>query len=176
MCLSSGLPVLLLLLPASVNNQKSSGYANSPAGPVPPTDSCSRQACTPQVKSLFALIPFVLFVSPNPHVCLRLYVPEFASTLSVSVGDCSSGDEADGGNCPLFLRIGSVSLRHGPVTVNCSGTTCSAALSNPPWDTWLRVDVESGHDNRSITFTIVSNSTGDHTKERQRHTHTHNCF
>lgn len=105
----------------------------------------------------------------NTRVYLRLYVPDFASSLSVSVADCSSGDGLDGGNCPLVLRIGSVSLQHGPVTVNCSGTTCSAALSNPPWDTWLRVDVESSRDNRSVTFAVVSNYTGDRAV-RRRHT------
>lgn len=90
-----------------------------------------------------------------------MYVPEFASSLSVSVADCSSGEGVDSGNCSLVLRLGSVSLQHGPVTVNCSGTGCSAALSNPPWDTWLRVVVESSLDNRTITFSIVSNYTGE---------------
>lgn len=90
----------------------------------------------------------------------RLYVPEFASSLSVSVADCSLVEGADGGNCSLVLRIGSDSLQHGPLAVNCSGTGCSAALSNPPWDTWLRVEVKSRKDNQ--TFSIVSNYTGEH--------------
>ena len=93
-----------------------------------------------------------------------MYVPEFASSLSVSVADCSSGEAADSGNCSLVLRLGSVSLQHGPVTVNCSGISCSAALPNPPWDTWLRVVVESSQDNRTVTFSIVSNYTGEHKK------------
>lgn len=101
----------------------------------------------------------------NLHVCSRLYVPEFASSLSVSVSDCSSGDEADGGTCPLVLRV-------GPVTVNCSETTCTAALSNPPWDAWLRVDVENSRDNRSVAFTVVSNYTGGSTNPNHTHTHT----
>uniref|UniRef100_A0A3Q3XCR3 EGF-like domain-containing protein n=1 Tax=Mola mola TaxID=94237 RepID=A0A3Q3XCR3_MOLML len=67
--------------------------------------------------------------------------------------------EGDGGNCSLVLRIGSASLQHGPVIVNCSGMGCSAALFNPPWDTWLRVHVESSQDNRTFTFGIVSNYT-----------------
>lgn len=95
-------------------------------------------------------------------VFLRLYVPEFASSLSVSVANCLSGDGVDGGNCSLVLRLGSVSLQHGPVTVNCSGTGCSASLSNPPWDAWLRVVVESNQDNRTVTFSVVSNYTGEH--------------
>lgn len=90
--------------------------------------------------------------APDKPARLKLYVPELASSLSVSVSDCSSGDEADGGSCPLVLRV-------GPVTVNCSETTCTAALSNPPWDAWLRVDVESARDNRSVAFTVVSNYT-----------------
>lgn len=106
----------------------------------------------------------------SPRVCFRLYVPEFTSSLSVSVADCSSGDEAGGADCSLVLSIGSVSLQHDPVTVNCSGTTCTAALSSPPWDTWLRVHVESGRDNRSVTFTVVSNYTGGHTNLKQRET------
>lgn len=75
---------------------------------------------------------------------------------------CSSGEGPDGSNCSLVLRIGSVSPQHGLVTVNCSGAGCSAALSNPPWDAWLRVDVESRQDNRTVSFSIVSNYTGDH--------------
>uniref|UniRef100_A0A671W784 Post-glycosylphosphatidylinositol attachment to proteins 6 n=1 Tax=Sparus aurata TaxID=8175 RepID=A0A671W784_SPAAU len=90
---------------------------------------------------------------------LKLYVPEFASSLSVSVADCSSGEGSDSGNCSLILRLGSSSLHRGPLTVNCSGIGCSAALSNPPWDTWLRVVVESSQDNRTVTFSIVSNYT-----------------
>lgn len=89
-------------------------------------------------------------------------MPEFASSLSVSVADCSSGEGADSGNCSLVLRLGSSSLQRGPVTVNCSGIGCSAVLSHPSWDTWLRVVVESSKDNRTVTFSIISNYTGDH--------------
>lgn len=80
------------------------------------------------------------------------------------MADCSSEEGSDSSNCSLVLRIGSVSLQHGPVTVNCSGAGCSAALSNPPWDTWLRVEVESRQDNRTVSFSVVSNYTGDHRK------------
>lgn len=97
--------------------------------------------------------------APDRHARLKLYVPEFASSLFVSVADCSSGEGEDNGNCSLVLRLGSASLQHGPVTVNCSGIGCSAALSNPPWATWLRVVVESSQDNRTVTFSIVSNYT-----------------
>ncbi|XP_075954484.1 post-GPI attachment to proteins factor 6 isoform X1 [Anarhichas minor] len=97
--------------------------------------------------------------APDRPARLKLYVPQFASSLSVSVADCSSEEGADGGNCSLVLRLGSTSLQNRPVTVNCSGIGCSAALSNPPWDTWVRVVVESGLDNRTVSFSIVSNTT-----------------
>uniref|UniRef100_UPI0037E98C19 post-GPI attachment to proteins factor 6 n=1 Tax=Semicossyphus pulcher TaxID=241346 RepID=UPI0037E98C19 len=97
--------------------------------------------------------------APDRPARLKLFVPEFASSLSVSVADCSSEEAAESGNCSLVLRLGSVSPHHDPVTVNCSGISCSAALSNPPWDTWLRVVVESKQDNRTVTFNIVSNYT-----------------
>uniref|UniRef100_A0A8P4K3M3 EGF-like domain-containing protein n=1 Tax=Dicentrarchus labrax TaxID=13489 RepID=A0A8P4K3M3_DICLA len=96
---------------------------------------------------------------PDRPARLKLYVPEFASSLFVSVADCSTGEGVDGANCSLVLRLGSASLQHGPVTVNCSGISCSAALSNPPWHTWLRVVVESSQDNRTVSFSIVSNYT-----------------
>ncbi|KAG7523562.1 hypothetical protein JOB18_000010 [Solea senegalensis] len=97
--------------------------------------------------------------TPDSPTRLKLYVPEFASSLSISVADCSSGEGTDGGNCSLVLRLGSSSLQQSPVTVNCSGTGCSAVLSNPPWDSWLRVVVESSQDNRTVTFSIFSNYT-----------------
>ncbi|XP_029380904.1 post-GPI attachment to proteins factor 6 [Echeneis naucrates] len=95
----------------------------------------------------------------NQPARLKLYVPEFSSSLSISVGNCSSREGADFGNCSLVLRLGSSSLQHGPVTVNCSGISCSAEVSNPPWHTWLRVVVESSQVNRTVTFSIVSNYT-----------------
>ncbi|KAM3604784.1 uncharacterized protein V6R79_016130 [Siganus canaliculatus] len=96
---------------------------------------------------------------PDRPARLKLYVPEFASSLSISVSDCSSGEGAASGICSLVLRLGSTSLQHDPVTVNCSGVSCSAALSNPPWDTWLRVEVESSEENRTVAFSIISNYT-----------------
>ncbi|XP_041848169.1 post-GPI attachment to proteins factor 6 isoform X2 [Melanotaenia boesemani] len=97
--------------------------------------------------------------APDRPARLKFYVPEFASSLAVSVSDCSSGRAAESGNCSLLLRIGSVSLQQGPVTVNCSGVGCSATLSNPPWDTWLQVVVESSQINHTVTFSISSNHT-----------------
>ncbi|XP_067385123.1 post-GPI attachment to proteins factor 6 isoform X2 [Channa argus] len=96
---------------------------------------------------------------PDKPARLKLYVPEFASSLSVSVADCLSGEGADGRNCSLILRLGSIAPQQSPVTVNCSGISCSAMLSNPPWDTWLRVFVESSKENHTVTFNIVSSYT-----------------
>ncbi|XP_071774702.1 post-GPI attachment to proteins factor 6 [Centroberyx gerrardi] len=97
--------------------------------------------------------------APDRPARLKLFVPEFASSLSVSVADCSWGEGPESGNCSLVLKLGSSSLREGPVTVNCSGAGCSATLSTPPWDTWIRVVVESSHDNHTVTFSITSNYT-----------------
>ncbi|XP_047445065.1 post-GPI attachment to proteins factor 6 [Mugil cephalus] len=96
--------------------------------------------------------------APDKPARLKVYVPEFASSLTISVTGCSS-DEGVEGNCPLVLRLGSASLQHSQVAGNCSETGCSATLSNPPWDTWLRVVVESSQVNRTVTFSIVSNYT-----------------
>ncbi|KAM7378938.1 hypothetical protein PAMP_004526 [Pampus punctatissimus] len=98
--------------------------------------------------------------APEKPARLKLYVPEFTSSLSISVADCSSAEgDLGSGKCSLVLRLGSTSLQEGPVTVNCSGLSCSATLSSPPWDTWLRVVVESNQDNRTVTFSVVSNYT-----------------
>ncbi|XP_030017288.1 post-GPI attachment to proteins factor 6 isoform X2 [Sphaeramia orbicularis] len=98
-------------------------------------------------------------VAPDRPARLKLYVPEFASSFSISVADCSSEEEPHNENCSLVFRIGSVSLQEEPLTVNCSGIECSATLANPPWDAWLQVVVESNHDNRTVAFSIVSNYT-----------------
>ncbi|XP_034038979.1 transmembrane protein 8B-like [Thalassophryne amazonica] len=97
--------------------------------------------------------------APNRPARLKLYVPEFASSVTISVADCSSAEGPGSTNCSLAIRLGSASLLEGPVTVNCSGIGCSATLFTPPWNTWLRVVVESRHDNHSVTFRIVSNYT-----------------
>ncbi|KAM4556403.1 post-GPI attachment to proteins factor 6 isoform 1-T1 [Fundulus diaphanus] len=98
--------------------------------------------------------------APDRPARLKVFVPEFASSLSVSVAECSSeGEAAESKSCPLLLRLGSVSLRHSQTTVNCSGISCSASLSHPPWDTWLRVVVESSQVNRTVTFKIAANYT-----------------
>lgn len=50
------------------------------------------------------------------------------------------------------------------MTVNCSGLSCSASLSNPPWGSWLRVVVDSSRVNQTVTFTVLSNLTGERRK------------
>uniref|UniRef100_A0A3B5Q749 Post-glycosylphosphatidylinositol attachment to proteins 6 n=1 Tax=Xiphophorus maculatus TaxID=8083 RepID=A0A3B5Q749_XIPMA len=90
----------------------------------------------------------------------RLFVPEFTSSLSVSVAECSSGEASEGAGCSLLLRLGSATLQHGQTELNCSGVSCSASLSSPPWDSWLRVVVESNQVNRTVTFRVGSNYTG----------------
>ncbi|KAM9323266.1 post-GPI attachment to proteins factor 6 [Pholidichthys leucotaenia] len=97
--------------------------------------------------------------APDRPARLKLYVPEFVSSLSVSVTNCSSEDGTEAGNCSLVLRLGSASLQHGPAIANCSGSRCSASLLHPPWHTWLRVVIESSQVNRTVTFTVASNYT-----------------
>uniref|UniRef100_A0A3B3XC08 Uncharacterized protein n=1 Tax=Poecilia mexicana TaxID=48701 RepID=A0A3B3XC08_9TELE len=89
-----------------------------------------------------------------------LFVPEFTSSLSVSVAGCSSGEALESAGCSLLLRLGSASLQHSQTELNCSGVSCTLSLSNPPWDSWLRVVVESSQVNRTVTFRIGSNYTG----------------
>nr|XP_061795568.1 transmembrane protein 8B-like [Nerophis lumbriciformis] len=97
--------------------------------------------------------------APKNPARLKLYVPQFASSLSVSVEDCSSMEGPRRSKCSVALSLGSDSLQDRPKKVNCFGTRCSAFLSNPPWDTWLRVVVESIQDNQTVTFSIISNYT-----------------
>ncbi|XP_015228501.1 PREDICTED: transmembrane protein 8A isoform X1 [Cyprinodon variegatus] len=97
--------------------------------------------------------------APDRPARLKMFVPEFTSSLSVSVAECSSGEAEESSSCQLLLRLGSASMRHSQTAVNCSGSRCSASLSNPPWDTWLRIVVESSQINQTITFKIVSNYT-----------------
>lgn len=90
---------------------------------------------------------------------LKLFVPEFVSSISVLVTGCSWGEGPDKEDCSLVLKLGSTSLRQGSMTVNCSAIGCTATLSAPPWNTWLRVVVESVHDNRTTMFSITANYT-----------------
>ncbi|KAF7666431.1 hypothetical protein LDENG_00106130 [Lucifuga dentata] len=97
--------------------------------------------------------------APDIPARLKLYVPEFASSLTISVADCSSEEGPGSEKCSLVLKLGSSSPQQSLVTVNCSGIGCSATLSAPPWDSWLRVYVESNQENRTVHFNITSNYT-----------------
>ncbi|XP_056452898.1 post-GPI attachment to proteins factor 6 isoform X1 [Gadus chalcogrammus] len=98
--------------------------------------------------------------APDRPARLKLFVPEFVSSLSVSLTDCHSQTDPGEGACPLVLRLGSASaLKEGLVTVNCSTNGCSVTLLAPPWHTWLRVVVESKRENHTVTFNVSSNYT-----------------
>lgn len=94
---------------------------------------------------------------PDRAARLKLYVPEFSSSVSVWLTNCSSEEQSD--SCSVVLRLGSRALQEEPLSVSCSGTHCSTTLPNPPWDTWLQVVVETDHSNRTVTFSIASNYT-----------------
>ncbi|XP_061790738.1 post-GPI attachment to proteins factor 6 isoform X2 [Nerophis lumbriciformis] len=97
--------------------------------------------------------------TPDNPARLKLYVPQFASSVSVSLDECASKEGTGSANCSLVLSLGSNSLLEVPVRVNCSGRSCSASLTNPPWDTWLRVVVESVQDNQTAIFNVSSDYT-----------------
>ncbi|XP_012986845.1 post-GPI attachment to proteins factor 6 [Esox lucius] len=103
--------------------------------------------------------PLTQFAAPGRPALLRVFIPEFVSSLSVSVSGCSWGEGLVNGDCLLVLILGSSSLEEGLVTVNCSLTGCSGILLAPPWNTWMRVTVESYHSNRTTNFSISANYT-----------------
>lgn len=100
--------------------------------------------------------------APDRPARLKLFVPEFVSSLSIAVTDCTPQTApGEGPSCPLVLRLGSTSAGdEGLVAVNCSThSPCSATLLAPPWHTWLRVVVETAadaRDNRTVTFNVTS--------------------
>ncbi|XP_045075921.1 post-GPI attachment to proteins factor 6-like [Coregonus clupeaformis] len=81
------------------------------------------------------------------------------SSLSVSVSGCTWGEGLVNGDCSLVLTLGSSSPQGGLVRVNCSLIGCSAVLLAPPWNTWIRVAVDSYHSNRTTAFSISANYT-----------------
>ncbi|XP_051943585.1 post-GPI attachment to proteins factor 6 [Hippocampus zosterae] len=117
--------------------------------------SIEREIDTPIIQSGIKLKKQT--AAPNKPARLKLYVPQFSSSLSVSVDGCSTAEAAGSANCSLALSLGSNSLLRDPARVNCYGLRCSASLANPPWDTWLRVVVESIRDNQTVFFNIESN-------------------
>ncbi|KAB5523190.1 hypothetical protein PHYPO_G00149690 [Pangasianodon hypophthalmus] len=94
------------------------------------------------------------------HAQFRVFVPEFSSKLDVFIQSCSV-QSVPVTDCSLSITLGSASLGQSSViTVNCSGNEpCSASLSNPPWNTWVRVSVEISRANATTTFSISANYT-----------------
>ncbi|XP_053739142.1 post-GPI attachment to proteins factor 6 [Synchiropus splendidus] len=121
-----------------------------------PLLSIRRAVDTPVLQKNVALQQIA---SPVAPARLKFYVPEFASSLSVSVSNCVSVEKPAGGSCLLVLRLGSDSLTEGLMSVNCTGLSCSAVLPNPPWGTWLRVVVESSQEARTVEFNVLSDYT-----------------
>lgn len=94
------------------------------------------------------------------HAQFRVFVPEFSSKLDVFIQSCSV-QTVPVTNCSLSITLGSTSLgQSSAITANCSGNEpCSASLSDPPWNTWVRVSVEISQANVTATFSISANYT-----------------
>ncbi|XP_062866936.1 post-GPI attachment to proteins factor 6 [Trichomycterus rosablanca] len=90
----------------------------------------------------------------------KVFVPEFSSNLEVFIHSCSV-ESVPSRDCGLSIALGSASLVQSSVTtVNCSGNEpCSASVSNPPWNSWVRVTVENSQPNVTTTFSISANHT-----------------
>ncbi|XP_066517707.1 post-GPI attachment to proteins factor 6 [Hoplias malabaricus] len=106
-------------------------------------------------------IPFTQTVTaPLNQAQLKFFVPEFTSKFDVYILSCSvkGGLTSD---CGLSVILGSASLASSSVmTVNCSGKEpCSASVSNPPWNSWVRVTVQLSQPNITAVFTITANYT-----------------
>ncbi|MFT7812126.1 transmembrane protein 8A isoform X2 [Arapaima gigas] len=98
--------------------------------------------------------------SPEKPAVLKFFVPDYSSDLRFHVWGCST-EGVEGPSCPLVITVGSTSL--GPYsvrTVNCTGMTfCTITLLTPPWETWVRVAVESIYVNLTTSFSISANLT-----------------
>ncbi|XP_035261912.1 post-GPI attachment to proteins factor 6 [Anguilla anguilla] len=99
--------------------------------------------------------------SPDNPAVLKLFVPEYTSELTVHISRCVTEGADMSAECPLMLTLGSATLEHSSVkTVNCTGrVTCAIPLHTPPWETWVRVTVESTYVNLTTAFTILANIT-----------------
>lgn len=104
-------------------------------------------------------IPLTQTLTQHPAQ-YRVFVPEFSSQLDVFIQSCSV-QGAPVSECPLSVTLGSASLGESAViSVNCSGAeACSASLSSPPWNTWVRISVEISRDNTTTNFSISTNFT-----------------
>ncbi|KAI1896083.1 hypothetical protein AGOR_G00091150 [Albula goreensis] len=98
--------------------------------------------------------------SPDNPAVLKVFLPEYTSELAVRISGCDT-EGVNAAECPLLLTLGSATLRRSTVrTVNCTGrASCTITLRVPPWETWIRVTVESIYVNVTTDFTISANHT-----------------
>ncbi|XP_018594113.2 post-GPI attachment to proteins factor 6 isoform X1 [Scleropages formosus] len=98
--------------------------------------------------------------SPEKPAFLKFFVPDYSTHLIFHVWGCST-EGVEGADCPLIITVGSTSLQPFSVrTVNCTGmTSCAVRLLTPPWETWIRITVESIYVNLTTTFSVSANLT-----------------
>ncbi|MGH0172581.1 UNVERIFIED_CONTAM: hypothetical protein FKN15_070548 [Acipenser sinensis] len=87
----------------------------------------------------------------------RVFIPAYTAELTLRLGGCRT-ENSTADSCPLVLTLGSAALtRSSPKTVNCSGQDeCPARLHSPPWESWVRITVESLNSNLSTSFQITA--------------------
>ncbi|XP_076838459.1 post-GPI attachment to proteins factor 6 isoform X2 [Brachyhypopomus gauderio] len=116
-----------------------------------------RVADTPILLANIPVTQTLTFPATLAH--FKIFVPEFSSKVDTQlvVQACSVA----GSDCGLSVTLGSRSLGQSSVfTANCSGLNpCTASISNPPWNAWVRVTVETSLPNITATFVISANST-----------------
>lgn len=95
--------------------------------------------------------------SPDKPAVLKVFIPAYTTELTLRLGGCRT-ENSTADSCPLVLTLGSAALtRSSPKTVNCSGQAeCPARLHTPPWESWVRITVESLNSNLSTSFQITA--------------------
>ncbi|MGH0151487.1 UNVERIFIED_CONTAM: hypothetical protein FKN15_034974 [Acipenser sinensis] len=95
--------------------------------------------------------------SPDKPAVLKVFIPAYTAELTLRLGGCRT-ENSTADSCPLVLTLGSAALtRSSPKTVNCSGQAeCLARLHSPPWESWVRITVESLNSNLSTSFQITA--------------------
>ncbi|XP_026862000.2 post-GPI attachment to proteins factor 6 [Electrophorus electricus] len=112
---------------------------------------------------LMANIPLTqTLTAPVKLAHLKVFVPEFSSKLDsqLKIQACSV-EGVPVSDCGLLVTLGSSSLGQSSVfTTNCSGVKpCTISISNPPWNAWMQVTVETSRPNVTATFSISASST-----------------
>ncbi|XP_041085636.1 post-GPI attachment to proteins factor 6-like isoform X2 [Polyodon spathula] len=95
--------------------------------------------------------------SPSRPAVLKVFIPAYTAEMTLQLGGCRTGNStAD--SCPLVLTLGSAALTlSSPKIINCSGQAeCPARLHSPPWESWVRITVESLNSNLSTSFQITA--------------------